>query len=74
VRYVLALLYAQLDDYKKAASQYVYLLVKDAGDKAKELQLRRILSQLYFLNKDFSLAQDQCEEILRYDLAYGRNI
>ncbi len=64
-RYVLALLYTQLDYYKKAAGQYVYLLDNDAGDKVKELQLRRILSQLYFLNKDFSLAQAQCAEILK---------
>ncbi len=63
-RYVLALLYIQLNDFSKAASQYTWLLEKNIGNRAQEIGLRRILSQLYFLDKDFKLARSQCNEIL----------
>jgi len=64
-RYVLALVYAQLNDYKKAAGEYEILLQKSAASLPRETQLRRTLSQLYFLDGDFASAKRQTEKILQ---------
>lgn len=66
-RYVLALLYIQFNDFKKAAQQYENLLEENLSDRAQNIQLRRILSQLYFLDEDYPSAQKHCEKILRLD-------
>lgn len=63
-RYVLALVYAQLSEYEKAAEQYEILLSR-AASLPQETQLRRILSQLYFLSQDYPLAEKQAEKILQ---------
>lgn len=68
-RYVLALLYAQLNDYKKAIAQYQHLLQRTGDTRAQNIQLRRILSQLYFLDRDLDKAAAQCAEILKLDAA-----
>lgn len=68
-RYVLALLYAQLNDYKKAIAQYQHLLQRTGDTRAQNIQLRRILSQLYFLDKDLDKVSVQCAEILKLDAA-----
>lgn len=65
-RYVLALIYAQLNDYKKAAEQ-CEILLKDAAALPQKTQLRRILSQLYFLEGDFVTARKYSQEILALD-------
>lgn len=66
-RYVLALLYVQLEDYKEAAGQYEKLLEKNLKNRTQNIQLRRILSQLYFLEKDYPAAQRHSEQILEWD-------
>lgn len=65
--YVLALLYVQFNDFGKAAGQYEKLLEKNLSDRAENTQLRHILSQLYFLEKDYPDAQRHCAELLRAD-------
>ncbi len=65
-RYVLALIYAQLNDYKKAAEQFEILL-KDPAAPPQKTQLRRILSQLYFFDGDLAAARKCSEEILALD-------
>jgi tetratricopeptide (TPR) repeat protein len=64
-RYVLALLYVQLNDFKNAAGQYASLLEKNLEDRNQNLGLRRILSQLYFLDEDFDAARRESKEILK---------
>jgi tetratricopeptide (TPR) repeat protein len=64
-RYVLALVYVQLNDYKKAAQEYEKLLGREAAELAEKTQLRRILSQLYFLQDDWNAAGEQSAAILR---------
>lgn len=66
-RYVLALIYAQLNDYKKAAEQYEILLKDAATALSQKTQLRRILSQLYFLGGDFVTARKYSKDILTLD-------
>ncbi|MFA5038182.1 MAG: tetratricopeptide repeat protein [Candidatus Omnitrophota bacterium] len=63
-RYVLALVYAQLSDHQKAAEQYEILL-KSAASLPQQTQLRRILSQLYFLAGDNAAAARHGEKILQ---------
>ncbi|MFH0877491.1 MAG: tetratricopeptide repeat protein [Candidatus Omnitrophota bacterium] len=65
-RYALALLYVQLGETKKAIDQYQVLLGQYSDERSVEVQLRRILSQLYFLEKDFAEAHDQCAAILKF--------
>jgi len=64
-RYVLALLYVQLNDFKKAAGIYTGLLEKNLQDRTQSIGLRRILSQLYFLDADFAAAGRETGEILK---------
>ncbi len=66
-RYVLALLYIQFNDFKSAAGQYESVLAKDLGDRKQNIQLRRILSQLYFLQKDLARARQHGAKILELD-------
>ena len=63
-RYVLAFVYAQLGDYKKAAEQYEILLVR-AASLQQQTQLRRILSQLYFLAGNDKAAERHTQKILQ---------
>ena len=63
-RYILALLYVQLNESKKAADQYEKILQEKQNDRILNIQLRRFLSQLYFLDRDFSSVKKHCEKIL----------
>jgi len=49
IRFVLALLYVQRQEHDSAVGHYEYLLARNIDDKALQLKLRRILSQLNFL-------------------------
>lgn len=66
-RYVLALLYVQLNSYQKAIEQLEYLLESRRDHRLQNIELRRILSQLYFLRGNISQARRQCQEILKLD-------
>lgn len=66
-RYVLALLYVQLDNYQKAIEQYERLLESRRLDRSQNIELRRILSQLYFLKRDYLQAKRHCQELLKLD-------
>ena len=66
-RYVLALLYVQLNDFRKSADQYEKLLAKNLRNRSQNIQLRRNLSQLYFLEGDYSSVKRHCTEILQWD-------
>lgn len=66
-RYVLALLYVQLNDYQKAIQQYECLLESRLGHRSQNIELRRVLSQLYFLEEDYSRSKDQCRALLKLD-------
>ncbi len=67
VRYVLALIYVQLDNYQKAIEQYERLLQSGHNERSRVIELRRILSQLYFLRQNYVLAKSQCWELLKLD-------
>lgn len=66
-RHVLALLYVQLNDLPRAIDQYEKLLSRNLKDRSQNIQLRRILSQLYFLQEDYRLAKRHSAEILQWD-------
>jgi len=66
-RYVLALLYVQVNDLNRASQQYEVLLQKKINDRRTNIQLRHILSQLYFLDGDRVKARKHCVEALKLD-------
>lgn len=65
-RHVLALVYVQLEDYRNAAEQYEILL-KGATSLQRQIQLRRILSQLYFLYGDYGGSKKHSAKVLDFD-------
>jgi len=66
-RYVLALLYVQVNDLNRASQHYESLLQKNLNDRRTNIQLRHILSQLYFLDRDRIKAREHCVEVLKLD-------
>ncbi|MFH1692572.1 MAG: tetratricopeptide repeat protein [Candidatus Omnitrophota bacterium] len=66
-RYILALLYVQLNSYEKAIEQFEHLLKSRLDHRLQNIELRRILSQLYFLRGNIPQARYQCGEILKLD-------
>ncbi|MEK7850056.1 MAG: tetratricopeptide repeat protein [Candidatus Omnitrophota bacterium] len=66
-RYVLALLYVQVNDLNRASQHYESLLQKNLNDRRTNIQLRRILFQLYFLDRDLIKARKHCVEVLKLD-------
>lgn len=66
-RYVLALLYIRFDDYQRSCEQFEKLLEKNASSLPKNIQLRHILSQLYFLGGDYAQAKTHSGKILQLD-------
>ena len=69
-RYVLALVYVQHNDFKKATEQYEKLLEKNIPLLSKNIQLRRILSQLYFFDGNYASAEKHCKQISQVNPVY----
>lgn len=66
-RYVLALLYVQLRDFRRAAACYEEVLAHHLGSMSQNIKLRRTLSQLYFLEEDYVSARRHAAAIMELD-------